>query len=626
VEIHGRVLDPDGKPAAGVHVYVPSLEEKQKKIHATTTAADGRFALRLPRSQLLVPETKALRHAVTVVATAKGWGPAWREVPLDNVPKELALRLVKDDVPIQGRVLSLEGKPLAGVTVNVHSIAAFPKVEFSRVLEAWRKGNPYGELPDMQTLWLPVADPQHTTTTDADGRFHLEGIGRDRLATLYLTGPRIQYSSFRVMTRTGSAVHHENGDVTIRPATFEYPARPSRLIRGTVRDEATGKPLAGVRVSGFDSTAEARTDAQGFFELPGCPKDKTYGIQAYPPRDLPYFAGSIQIQDTEGLGPLTADLELVSGIVVEGKIIERESGKPVEGHISYYPLAPNPNVMRKRGQVGAGVASALGPHSEASVSADGSFRCLVLPGPGCLALQAKKAQRYHYQTACVDPATIKAYGGNKDTLLIPFQGNSVVGTPQEQFQAIELLNPAKDTRRIETTIRVERAPEIKGTLRDPDGKPLGGVNVRGLETSYSRTTLATEQFAIHGVNPERPRRLAFVHEGRRLIASLEVKGTETKPLTVQLEPWVTLRGRLVDAEGQPLRNATLYASPALLEEVRTDSEGRFRVERLLPDVRYDLSYGKDKPRRDGTVVKGFVGKAGEVRDLGEVRSQPVRME
>jgi len=107
---------------------------------------------------------------------------------------------------------------------------------------------------------------------------------------------------------------------------------------------------------------------------------------------------------------------------------------------------------------------------------------------------------------------------------------------------------------------------------------------------------------------------------------VEVKGTETKPLTVRLQPWAAVRGRLLDADGLPLRNAKLRGSEVLPEDGRTDGEGRFRLEGLIPGRRYNITYEQDKSSVTGMLRKGFVGKPGEVRDLGDVRGQPFRRE
>jgi hypothetical protein len=118
----------------------------------------------------------------------------------------------------------------------------------------------------------------------------------------------------------------------------------------------------------------------------------------------------------------------------------------------------------------------------------------------------------------------------------------------------------------------------------------------------------------------------FLVLARRLIGSVQVKGIETKPLAVRMQPWSAVRGRLIDAEGRPIRNAVVHANEFMPENGRTDKDGRFHLEGLLPGRSYNLTYEKNKPFLVGTLIEGFIGKPGELRDLGDVRSQPFRQE
>src|SRR5205807_2156759 len=71
-----------------------------------TTDAEGRFRLKLPLS----------RARLALVAIADGYGLDWVELSGDTRPAEVTLRLVKEQT-IRGRVLSTEGKPVAGARV-----------------------------------------------------------------------------------------------------------------------------------------------------------------------------------------------------------------------------------------------------------------------------------------------------------------------------------------------------------------------------------------------------------------------------------------------------------------------------------------------------------------------------
>jgi RNA polymerase sigma factor (sigma-70 family) len=111
VAIAGRVLDPDGKPIAGAKLYqafwvefIEGNPPPAPKLRGTSDR-DGRFQFRVPRDEL----TEHPKAVLQVVAIADGFGPDW--VRLDQVDaRALTLRLAKDDVPITGRVLDLEGR------------------------------------------------------------------------------------------------------------------------------------------------------------------------------------------------------------------------------------------------------------------------------------------------------------------------------------------------------------------------------------------------------------------------------------------------------------------------------------------------------------------------------------
>ena len=59
-----------------------------------------------------------------VVAKAPGHGLAWLQVEAGSAGKESLLKLAPDDAPIEGRVINLEGQPIAGVRVMARSISS----------------------------------------------------------------------------------------------------------------------------------------------------------------------------------------------------------------------------------------------------------------------------------------------------------------------------------------------------------------------------------------------------------------------------------------------------------------------------------------------------------------------
>ena len=116
---------------------------------------------------------------------------------------------------------------------------------------------------------------------------------------------------------------------------------------------------------------------------------------------------------------------------------------------------------------------------------------------------------------------------------------------------------------------------------------------------------------VSRLNPMRPRRFLFRHDGRKLVGFLWRGATRAEPYTVRLQPWGTIAGRLVDAQGQPRPEVQLYdirlagalgrSGPrAPADRAKTDNEGRFRVEGLVPGQEYTGIATAEKARGKGT--------------------------
>ena len=74
---------------------------------------------------------------------------------------------------------------------------------------------------------------------------------------------------------------------------------------------------------------------------------------------------------------------------------------------------------------------------------------------------------------------------------------------------------------------------------------------RGCHGPVSATEYAAiAHVEVHALDPSRPRRVTS-HAGRKLIGSVYLKGDEAGPLTIRLQPWGTITGRVVDDDGQP---------------------------------------------------------------------------
>jgi RNA polymerase sigma factor (sigma-70 family) len=365
VAISGCVLDPDGKPVAGAKIYrAYNLDQGNGLLPPaalrTTSGPDGRFRFTLSKSEL-APDR---RDALQVVAVATGYGPGWIQGVKPEAGKDLTLRLVKDDVPIHGRVLDLEGRPLRGVTLMIFGLGATDKEDLTPLLQAMqdkRRISPYDFLTKM--LMHPVLGvPGLPTmlTTDADGRFQVKGAGRERVLLVFLGGPKVETELLLICTRPGPKYEirdHPEAEFSFPAygATFDHFAAPPRPIIGSVRDKDTGKPLAGVKVQLDPLLLSAITDKEGKYRLDSLPsfegslRRPGVPLMAVATGDQPYLVAIKEAHPGPRSQPIKVDFGLKKGVWVEGRVTDQATGKPLR-HPHVQPRGGQP-VSRRPGRL-----------------------------------------------------------------------------------------------------------------------------------------------------------------------------------------------------------------------------------------------------------------------------------
>jgi RNA polymerase sigma factor (sigma-70 family) len=623
VTVRGRVLDPDGKPFVGAEISIwwhygywiawhPQTVTPPRPRVLGTSGPDGRFCFSFAKAEIDDTPTSALekpwRHC-QITAAAKGYGPGWKHS--FNLHKEdLTLRLARDDIPIKGRVCDLQGRPVAGATVRPDYLSA-------------------GEDHLWQNAWAGLPE---NVTTDKDGTFVLTGIGRDRTIHLHVEGPMIEHKLVSVTTPPlgdGKKMDH---------AAVEVLAGPTKPIVGTVRARDTGKPLAGVVVYGEEEPhrggIRAVTDEEGRYRLVGLPKARSYRLTAYPKAGQRYletpWLTPVQVADSEGLKPITADLELWRGVTVRFRLLDEETGQPVRRSVQYTPLPDNPYKAKMRDPFIPSRAF----YRTHSPDRNGYFQFVAYPGPGVLFCLAGTDSTPYVQ-ARPSPADEEKWfaAGKPAASLVGFINMS---------QGYCLLDVADTSDTLTFDVRLSRGGTLTGTLLGPDGKPVTGALAYGLTFDASalhpsvpvtEEVLPTESFTVRGLYSKprvggfEPRTLTFVHKERKLIGYVVVHGNDQGPLTVRLQPWGALTGRLVDTGGKPLakvRVKSWHGQPrpgvwppdAAGGEVETDRDGRFRLEYLVPGLKRELLLGGGLSA--GAKLKDLTVRAGEVKDLGDV--------
>src|SRR5262249_14098975 len=131
------VLDPAGKPVAAAKLFTEKLLSDQptsvKDVAAEVvgqTGADGTFRVAVRP----LPGQFPRRH---LIAYVPGFGVDW--VSLEELPRggDVTLRLVTD-VPITGRLVTTEGRPLAGASVSAVSVYVPADEKLDAYLAGWK--------------------------------------------------------------------------------------------------------------------------------------------------------------------------------------------------------------------------------------------------------------------------------------------------------------------------------------------------------------------------------------------------------------------------------------------------------------------------------------------------------
>ena len=521
--IRGRVLDPDGRPVAGaaIHVWRHYSEDGWNLADPVTHGQrgrvavggpDGQFHFELDRSPSDFPYSDyPVWHDAKIAAVAPGFGPAWIAAGSLLKGGEATLQLVRDDVPIRGRVVDPQGRPVAGVTVRAYWIFAVNAgIDPGSLIAA-------GEFQDNKATSY-YRDPtwlgrQGTWTTDADGRFEVRGVGRDRIIWLGLDGPGLAHLEAYAMARPWQT---QTPRLRLQPsgkspemmlisgpepppplygATFELIIGPSKPIIGVVRIKGTGRPAAGITVRGIEPTTGtwiyARADQDGRFRILGLPKAGVYQLRTEARSGVePYLnAPPLTVGDTEGLKPIEAAIEVPRGVIITGRLIDQATGRPVRAaHVKYVKLPTNPN----DGYTGTGHSGAVDP----------TFKMTVPPGEGLIYANVRGEETPYRRARLRKEDKGKGIGG-------PGDGEAMTITLNFNH-AYKFIDVPADARDFTVDLELTRGLTRKGRVVDLDGKPFAGARCYGLVSTGSFIkTLPDATFEVHGLEPGYPRQVIF---------------------------------------------------------------------------------------------------------------------
>jgi hypothetical protein len=662
VVYRGRVLGPDETPVVGAKVYYlcATHADVPVGVRAVTDAA-GRFSFSIGEKDI-PPSADASesdpRKTGQLVAKADGLTFGWQTRPAK--PDNVELRLSRDDAPVEGRFVDLQGKPVAGMRVTAQS-AAMPKTgSLDDFIKALRGGESfYPAMWEHAQNWLnePLARMLPgllpTTTTDAEGRFRLTGFAREWAVTLRVDGAGAEVQNLCVLNRAGIADRRLSPFLAAKDAGlsigdgrkvivfgngFVHPVAPGQTIVGTITDES-GNTLPRVMVESYmlagtnlaqNTVYHTIADDKGRYRLEGLPRGKGNRIRIRPPEDLSYLPVVKDVPAAAPFAEATVDAVLQRGVRVEITATDKDTGRPVAGSVSYFAIPPKRTFIPL-------------PGSDAyddfmPTRTDGTLRLVVAPRKAIIAFRTDW-EKY--------PIPREA-----TTIWLPS------GLSPTNYAAFAEINPNAGDGPVRVDFKLDPGRSVTGKLTGPDGNAVDHAWAAPLRTDWwpfdNANALKSDTFKAIGVDPARPRLLCFVQREKKLAGSVVVHGDEPGPVTVRLQPSASVSGRLLDAEGRPIRNARLAftevpvgnpARPMSTEtgfhvvlrasgqpdlDPKTDDIGRFRADGLVAGLKHNLARydaagatGFEEIRWLGLAFRGLVFKPGEDRDLGDVRLQPM---
>ncbi len=451
------------------------------------------------------------------------------------------------------------------------------------------------------------------------------------VANLELRGDTVAYKSLTVATRAMSPLTQEHlesdtdrSQVFGKDFTFE--AFPSQPIVGTVRDAATGQPLAGVGIEswllagtkiGGIRVLRAETDQKGNYRLVGMPRGTGNRVLVLPNDDQPYFMRQLTVPPAPATGSATLDIELHRGLWIIGRVTDRVTGDPVLASVHYLPFRSNTDASRiPEFDVNRSVG---GDQHRYRTRPDGTFRMPGMPGRAIVGAQAILAT-YRRGFGTKEIKGLQK-NGHFDTFLNPIPAGITWPDAAGGDQSAE-DGPGR---------RVRPDPRSGGIgphARCGSCRPAGQrLRRRGTQSLHLGSRCP---FDVCGgqLGPAGDERTIVIRNEKRSLGKFVVLKFDQKTprtMTVQLEPTAILAGRLMDEDGIPLKGITLEAQPLpggdfwpRLSPIVCQPDGTFEYKEIPTGCRYSL-LASGQSFGFATAVKEVAVESGKTVRLGDIK-------
>jgi len=636
----GKVLDDQGQPIEGAKVRFYQMDPGQISgtyvigvLHEVTTGADGAVSFGVPQSTSYRP--------VIVVARKDGLAIGWAYWRIrEDLRHDIVLSEPKQ---LRGIVVDADGTPVGGAEVYL----------------GWGTS---GQLNDSVTgLPAQVATRLFHTETDVSGRFTLEDLPKD--ATVELEVAKPGYAT--LVTRRRSRVSMSSFQFAAGQSDIKLVLPAEAVIEGVVVERGSGKPVSGVKLQ-VQNDQIIPAD-RGEFVVSG--SDGSFRIGALLPgaqtislirrrEGLADWVGepvSLRLQAGETKRDVT--IEVTNGGILEVLVTEAGSAKPIgDAHVSIRSATEQPShhsavsdangVAQIRLLPGTYQLSGIYGTGYASLRAQGSIT--IVSG------QTERLAKHLTPMPKISGVVRDPKGRPVEGValgLLPGGGTIGHSDAQGRFEVpfdrcgwpggdtVFCLVARHEERNLATAVEVgDGAQAMDLTLKpgailtggavDPNGKAIAGAQIYTmLRVSNWGSGISSQRaicdgdgrFKINAVPADHSYNImvnadgygqadvqAETHDAADRVVNV---GKITLPVAN-----LSISGRIVDSEGNPVSNATLYGygdgQPNQCQ-AQTDAEGRFTLEGVCEgkiNLRADC-------RQDGKPLSARVITSGGTADI-----------